>query len=103
MASNQSTDGMSVSFKSTWPSPGFSPPSIANRSGSGPVHTQAIEALKKLETDAAVLQREAHNMEQAELLRNQQALQRRLQLVGRFHQALQRAPVSRTAETMADM
>lgn len=52
MASNQSADGMS-----------------------------AIEALKKLETDAATLQREAHNMEQAELLRNQQALQRRLQLL----------------------
>lgn len=42
-------------------------------------------------------------MEQAELLRNQQALQRRLQLVGRFHQALQQAPVSQTAKTMADM
>lgn len=47
--------------------------------GSAP--PQAIEALRKLETDAATLRQEAHNMEQAELMRNQQALQRRLSLV----------------------
>ena len=42
---------------------------------------KAIEALQKLETDAAILRQEAQNMEQADLLRHQQALQRRLQLV----------------------
>ncbi|KAF3761624.1 hypothetical protein M406DRAFT_353191 [Cryphonectria parasitica EP155] len=52
MASNQSSDGLS-----------------------------AIDSLRKLETDAEVLRREAHNMDQAELLRNQQALQRRLSLL----------------------
>lgn len=42
---------------------------------------KAIEALQKLETDAAILRQEAHNTEQADLLRHQQSLQRRLQLV----------------------
>lgn len=45
---------------------------------------QAIDSLRKLENDAEALRREAHNMDQTELLRSQYALQRRLALVSSF-------------------
>lgn len=76
MASNQSSGGISVRVN-----PKFSTQLPVSTQWLTPVCRKAIEALQKLETDAAILRQEAQNMEQADLVRHQQALQRRLQLV----------------------
>lgn len=79
MAPNQSSDGSSVSSTYSTSHCVSKLESTANlKCDRVP---QAIDSLRKLEIDAEALRREAHHMGQAELLRNQHALQRRLALV----------------------
>lgn len=87
MASNQSYEGATVSL-CPLPNPtGISHQSMADHEFS-PIYSQAIDSLRKLETDAETLRREAHHMGEAELLRNEQALERRLLLVSHSHAAI---------------